>query len=332
MDRQRIEYIWLDGREPLPKMRGKTRFIDRNGPVPDWNFDGGSTNQGSLEDSDRRLRCVRLYTDPFVEGGLIALCEVLYHDGTPHESNSRNALALLDNSEKEPWFGFEQEFTFFNPADNQPLWFLVSPTGQGPYYCGVGCLDQVGRYIVDEFETACEKAGIVLDGINAEVMPGQWEFQTTAQGPVKCSDDLWVARYLLERVTESKPVIVSYDPKPHPEFNGAGCHTNVSTKKSRECFEADEWEDIMVQLEIAHEDHIKVCGARIEERMTGDCETSDYKKFTWGVGNRGASIRIPQSVAIEGAGYFEDRRPCANIAPYKVSFSIISSLNKSKLL
>lgn len=332
MDRQRIEYIWLDGREGLPKMRGKTRFVDKDGPVPEWNFDGGSTNQGSLVDSDRRLRCVRLYKDPFAEDGLIALCEVLYHDGTPHESNSRNALAALDTSKYDPWFGFEQEFTFFNPADNEPLGFLLSPTTQGPYYCGVGCLDQVGRYILDEFEVACKKAGIMLDGINAEVMPGQWEFQTHPHGPVKASDDLWVARYLLERVAESKPVIVSYDPKPHEAFNGAGCHTNVSTQKTRACFGIDEQEEIMVHLEVDHPEHIKVCGDRIEERMTGECETSDYKKFTWGVGDRGASVRIPQRVSMDQAGYFEDRRPCANIDPYKVSLSLISSLNKSKLL
>ena len=333
MNRQRIEYIWLDGREPLPKMRGKTRFVEKGDLVPDWNFDGGSTNQGSLKDSDRLLRCVRVYTDPFVEEGLIALCEVLYHDGTPHESNSRNALSQQEQGfkEQDPWVGFEQEFTLFNPSNNQPLGFIVNPTEQGPYYCGVGCLDQVGRYLLNEFEVACIKAGVMLEGINAEVMQGQWEFQTSHSDPLRGSDDLWVARYLLERVAELKPIIVSYDPKPHEDFNGAGCHTNVSTKKSRKSFGEADMRELMGHMEADHDKHIKVCGAGIARRMTGTCETSDYEKFTWGIGDRGASIRIPQSVVTKGLGYFEDRRPCANIDPYKVVGSLMDSLNKSKV-
>ena len=333
--RYRVEYIWLDGREPLPKMRGKTRFIDAKdkGSIPDWNFDGGSTNQGSLEDSDRCLKCVRTYKDPFVDKGLIALCEVTYHNDFPHESNTRSVLREDLKDVEDVWVGFEQEFTFINPSTFQPLGFVLNPVEQGQYYCGVGCLDQIGRYIVDEFEFACQKAGIELDGINAEVMPGQWEFQTKAQDLIKGSDDLWVARYLLERVAESKPVVVSYDPKPHPEFNGAGCHTNISTKQTRLRFrEGYEIDMLMPCLEEDHEEHIKVCGERIEERMTGECETSDYKKFTWGVGDRGASVRIPKKVSREKKGYFEDRRPCANIDPYRVVSSLVSSLNKSNLL
>ena len=81
-----------------------------------------------------------------------------------------------------------------------------------------------------------------------------------------------------------------------------------------------------------HKEHIKVCGEGIERRMTGDCETSDYNVFSWGVGDRGASVRIPQAVHDTGAGYFEDRRPCANIDPYLLLSSLLSSINKSNLL
>ena len=149
---------------------------------------------------------------------------------------------------------------------------------------------------------------------------------------MKSADDLWVARYILERVSETKPVIISYDPKPHPEFNGAGCHTNLSTKKTRDHFGMDEQEELMVHLEIDHHKYIEVCGDGSKRRMTGECETSHYREFTHGVGDRGASIRIPQRVAMEGAGYFEDRRPSANIDPYKVLYSLICAVKKTKLL
>ena len=335
-NRKRVEYIWLDGNLPLPKIRAKTRYIDldENPTIPDWNFDGGSTKQGELGDSDRCLSCVRAYTDPFNEGGLLAFCEVKYYSGSPHESNMRTHLAALTSEVEDSniWVGFEQEFTFINPATEKPLGYLLQPKGQGPYYCGVGCMNQIGRYIVDEFEMRCIKAGIAIEGLNAEVMPGQWEFQTSPQGPLKSSDDLWVARYILEMVSESKPVIISYDPKPEPQFNGAACHTNVSTQKMRDLFGVDEWEELMVHLEVDHPEHIKVCGEGIERRMTGECETSDYKKFSSGVGDRGTSVRIPQRVAMDKAGYFEDRRPCANIDPYKVLHSLISTIKKSKVL
>ena len=328
----RIEYLWLDGREPLPKVRSKTRFVNADGGVPDWNFDGGSTDQGTLEDSDRLLRCVRTYTDPFNEGGFLAFCEVLHYSGAPHETNTRTHLAKLTKDLEGILIGFEQEFTFINPTNLEPLGLLLSPQEQGQYYCGAGCMNVIGRATVEEFEKKVLAAGIEIDGINAEVMPGQWEWQTSAQGPLKTSDDLWVSRYILERVSEYHPMIVSYDPKPHPVFNGAGCHTNFSTTKTRECFGLDEQEELMVHLEIDHSAHIKLCGDGIEQRMTGTCETSDYTKFSWGVGDRGASVRIPKKVKEDGAGYFEDRRPCANIDPYKILYSLISTVKKSTLL
>lgn len=335
--RRRVEYVWLDGTLNLPRLRSKTRYInidDSYTGVPDWNFDGGSTEQGDLKNSDRALHVVRTYTDPFTEDGLLALCEVCYYDGAPHESNMRTHLSSLveKSRDAEYWVGFEQEFTFINPANLQPLGLLLSPEKQGQYYCGVGCMNVIGRYIVDAFEEKCVKAGLDLEGINAEVMPGQWEWQTSPQGPLKAADDLWVSRYILERVSEGQAAIVSYDPKPHPEMNGAGCHTNLSTAKMRECFALDEQEDLMTHLEIDHREHIKVCGEGVERRMTGDCETSHYNTFSWGVGDRGASIRIPERVKAEKAGYFEDRRPCANIDPYKLLYSLISSVNKSKVL
>ena len=328
---QRLEYIWLDGNTELPQLRSKTKFWRGEG-LPEWNFDGGSTKQGSLGDSDRVLKPVTTCSDPFHPDGLLVLCEVYYHNGEPHGTNSRRVLQNLEVGDSDPWVGFEQEFTFLHPISKEPLGLLLEPEGQGPYYCGVGRQNNVGRDVIKDFEEACSIAGIDLDGINAEVMPGQWEFQTKAQDAKKACDDLWLARYILDRVSEDKGVIVSYDPKPHPEFNGAGCHTNFSTKKMRESFTEKDILDITLRLAEDHSSYIQVCGEGTETRLTGLCETSDYTEFSWGVGDRGASVRIPQKVNEDGAGYFEDRRPSANIDPYQLVFELLMTTKKSNLL
>jgi glutamine synthetase len=327
----RLEYIWLDGNEELPQLRSKTKFCETD-EIPEWNFDGGSTKQGSLEDSDRVLKPVATYTDPFALDGLLVLCEVFYHNGDAHGTNNRYTLHSVDVGDSDPWIGFEQEFTLLHPISKEPLGMLLQPEEQGQYYCGVGRQNTVGRDVMKDFEEACIVAGVDLDGINAEVMPGQWEFQTRAKDAKKACDDLWMARYILERVSEDKGVQISYEPKPHPDFNGAGCHTNFSTAEMRKMFGINEVENLMEALEMDHEEYIKVCGVGTEQRLTGLCETSDYAEFSWGEGDRGASVRIPQKVSIDGAGYIEDRRPSANIDPYQVVFSLLQTTKKSNLL
>jgi len=334
MKRIRVEYVWLDGTEPLPQLRSKARYLDDHYSlvIEDWNFDGGSTNQGSLENSDRKLECVRTYKDPFNKGGLIALCEVAYHSNVPHETNTRHPLRALTKKHDGILVGFEQEFTFMDKESQDPLGLCLSPKEQGQYYCGAGSMNVIGRQIMCEFEKACIDAGIEIDGINAEVMPGQWEYQTKAQSPLKASDDLWITRYLLERISESYPICISYDPKPHPKFNGAGCHTNFSTALMRDRLNDKDIESLVEALSQDHSEFMKVCGEGYEKRLTGECETSSYKKFTSGVADRGASLRIPEKVSREGKGYFEDRRPCANIDPYKVLHSLITSVGNTLLI
>ena len=326
----RLEYIWLDGND-TPQLRSKTRFAPS---IEQWNFDGGSTNQGDLKDSDRMLNPVRSYKDPFTEDGYLVLCEVCYHDGTPHESNFRSNLLseYSEAKEREVWFGLEQEFTFMHPVTKQPLGLLLQPEEQGQYYCGVGRENVVGRDVMTEFEKKCDTAGIKLAGINAEVMPGQWEWQTPPQEALLVSDNLWVSRYIIARISEDMGVEVSYSPKPHPDYNGAGCHANFSTKEMRHNLSDELVEDLMKVMEEDHVDHLAVCGEGYADRMSGDCETSDWKTFSWGVGDRGASVRIPQKVKEDGVGYIEDRRPCANIDPYRLVFSLLQTTKKSTLL
>jgi glutamine synthetase len=65
--------------------------------------------------------------------------------------------------------------------------------------------------------------------------------------------------------------------------------------------------------------HLKHYGAGLEDRLTGEHETASYKEFKYGVSDRGASVRIPMQTDLDGKGYLEDRRPCANIDPYVVA-------------
>ena len=59
--------------------------------------------------------------------------------------------------------------------------------------------------------------------------------------------------------------------------------------------------------------------AGIEDRLTGKHETAPWNKFSYGVSDRGSSIRIPWQVAVDKKGYAEDRRPNANADPYTVA-------------
>ena len=328
------EYVWLDGTEGMPQLRSKTKVVDENASeLPMWGFDGGSTNQGTLEDSDRVLVPVRSYKDPFRgEQGFIVLCEVCdvkKNKIVPHSTNHRKKLdekyAEVWNK-AEPWFGFEQEYTLMNLSNGEPIaWFGENPPKpQGDYYCGIGAENAIGRNLAEEHLNRCLFAGVELAGINAEVMAGQWEFQTNATDPLKASDDLWVARYILGRVAERHGIGISYHPKPKEDWNGAGCHTNFSSEAMREGYDAIV--DAIECLGESHKDIISVCGEGTNKRLTGECETSSHKKFTHGVSDRGASVRIPWQVQKEKKGYLEDRRPSANIDPYKVCYVMMESI------
>ena len=167
---------------------------------------------------------------------------------------------------------------------------------------------------------ACLAAGINISGTNAEVMPGQWEFQIGPCLGISIGDHLWMARYILQRIAEDFNVNVSFSPKLFPEWNGSGCHTNFSTKTMREGTKGMEYiNQMMAKFGAKHDLHISLYGDDNQKRMTGHHETSDIREFSFGVGNRAASFRIPTSTAhANGAGYIEDRRPASNIDPYIV--------------
>jgi glutamine synthetase len=321
MTKYKAEYLWLDGTEPTPLIRSKTKILDIGDEPPLWGFDGSSTNQAPGESSDCVLRPVFVCPDP-IRGGehKIVLAEVLTIDMEAHPTNSRTKCKATaeEFQNQDPWFGLEQEYTFFKSG--RPLGWPEEgyPGPQGPYYCSVGANRVAGRDIVEKHMNLCLEAGLQLSGINAEVMPAQWEFQVGPLGPVEVADQLVVARWLLERVAEDYGVHVSFDPKPiRGDWNGAGCHTNFSTNKMRENYDA-----VIAAAEALgerHEVHIDNYGHGTEHRLTGDHETCSHEEYKYGVSNRAASVRIPWQVAREGKGYIEDRRPNANCDPYKVT-------------
>ena len=317
----KAEYIWIDGSQPTAKVRSKTKVVPDGDAPPVWGFDGSSTYQATGHDSDRVLKPAFVCQDP-IRGGndKLVLCEVLMPDMTPHSTNTRAACVEIANryAAHEPLFGIEQEYTLFDGA--KPLGWPNNgfPAPQGGYYCGVGADEVFGRDIVEEHMNACLVAGLAFSGINAEVMPAQWEFQVGPCGPVEVSDQLWMARWLLYRVAEKFGVNATLYPKPvKGDWNGAGAHANFSTGAMRESYEPVV--KAAEALSTRHELHIANYGHAIEERLTGLHETCSYKEFRYGVSDRGASVRIPWQVARDRKGYIEDRRPNANCDPYVVT-------------
>ena len=333
MSKVKVEYIWMDGHQPTQKLRSKTKIIA--GPVnslsdiPDWGFDGSSTMQAAGEDSDCMLKPVSYIQDP-IRGGdnLLAMCEVMNPDGSVHDSNTRAHLRTVAEQyvDQESWFGIEQEYTFFQ--GRVPLGWPEGgyPAPQGPFYCGVGADEVYGRDIVEEHLELCIEAGLEISGINAEVMPGQWEYQVGPLGPLDAADQLWLSRWLLYRIAEDSGVSATLHPKPvKGDWNGAGAHTNFSTKSMRNEGGLKVIEAACEALGNKHDDHISIYGAHNEERLTGLHETCSIQDFRYGVSDRGASIRIPMQTANNGYGYLEDRRPSANMDPYKVCAALIET-------
>ena len=321
------EYIWIDGTKPTPLMRNKTRIV-ADGKEPDiWGFDGSSTNQAPGANSDCVLRPVYTCPDPLRgPDDILVLCDVELTDFSPHPTNTRAACAAAAEkyADQEPMFGIEQEYTFLQKG--RPLGWPENgyPAPQGPYYCGVGGEKMVGRAIIEAHTLACLKAGLSIEGTNAEVMMGQWEFQIGVLPAPLIGDQMWVARWLLHRIAEDFDVVVSFDAKPMPgDWNGAGAHTNFSTKATMAGYDA-----IVTACEALGknaEAHVEAYGAGIKDRLTGAHETASWDSFSWGASDRGASVRIPWAVEKAKKGWLEDRRPNANMDPYLVTGMIINT-------
>ncbi|MBU0978437.1 MAG: glutamine synthetase beta-grasp domain-containing protein [Patescibacteria group bacterium] len=327
------EYIWMDNVKPTAKLRSKSKIIPgpikRVADIPLWSFDGSSTNQAEGNFSDCLLHPVYFVSDP-VRGNsdILVMCEVLNSDGTSHPTNTRAVLKKVATKyqKQEPWFGFEQEYTLY--CKNRPLGWpeYGFPHPQGRYYCGIGIDEVYGRPVTEDHLQSCLKAGIAVYGVNAEVMPSQWEFQLGPLPPLELADQLWLARWLLYRLGENHNVYAKLDPKPMPgDWNGAGGHTNFSTKAMRAKGGLKVIETACKKLGKFHKQHIAIYGADNDKRLIGQHETCSIHQFRYGVSDRGASIRIPAMTAHAKRGYLEDRRPAANADPYQVLTALLET-------
>ncbi|RTL94852.1 glutamine synthetase [Ancylobacter aquaticus] len=338
MTKYKLEYIWLDGYKPTPSLRGKTQIKEFDHfpsleELPLWGFDGSSTEQAEGRSSDCVLKPVALYPDPARKNGVLVMCEVMMPDGvTPHVTNAR--ATILDD--EGAWFGFEQEYFFYK--DGRPLGFPEHgyPAPQGPYYTGVGYknVGDVAREIVEEHLELCLEAGINHEGINAEVAKGQWEFQIFGKGSKRAADEVWMARYLLLRLTEKYGVDIEFHCKPlgDTDWNGSGMHCNFSTKYLREVGGKEYFEALMAAFEKNLDDHIAVYGPDNHLRLTGKHETAPWNKFSYGVADRGASIRVPHSfIRNDYKGYLEDRRPNSQGDPYKIASQVLKTISEVEI-
>ncbi|MBP6506769.1 MAG: glutamine synthetase, partial [Opitutaceae bacterium] len=265
--------------------------------------------------------------------GVLVMCDVMMPDGkTPHPSNSRATIP----SDPDTWFGFEQEYFFYK--DGAPLGFPVGgyPYPQGSYYTGVGYknVGAVAREIVEKHIDICLDAGINLEGVNAEVAKGQWEFQIFGKGSTAAADQMWVARYLLARLCESYGIDIEWRCKPilgpfntPLDWNGSGMHANFSSKFMREVGGKKYFEKLMAAFAKNLDEHIAVYGPENHLRLTGLHETQSIDKFTFGLADRGASVRMPHSfVNNDYKGYLEDRRPNSAADPYLVAGRIVKTI------
>lgn len=351
-----VEYLWVSD-PTLVDMRSKTRVINSDvdiesfGCLPLWNFDGSSTGQASTETSEVLLRPIAIYPDPFRGNEyrnrsdvkcILALCECLNPDMTPAATNTRAAAQKIFDTKQAtvdaPWFGLEQEYTLMALGGKVPLAWHVDfgknnqplPQCQGQHYCGTKTAGSRGRNVAEHHMRLCIEAGLTISGLNAEVLPGQWEFQIGPCNGIIAADQLWVARYLLARVCELHECEASFDPKPlDGDWNGSGCHVNFSTIQTRQAQGYNYILQAIANLGTKHTEAMCLYGTDNIRRLTGRHETSSMTKFTYGIGDRSASVRIPSSTYVDQRGYFEDRRPAANMDPYVVTSFIYASTNST---
>lgn len=334
--KSKLEYIWLDGGVPTQGLRSKTMVRnDFGGTVeecPIWSFDGSSTNQATGDDSDCLLKPVAVFPDPDRASSYLVMCEVLNADGTPHATNGR---ATIEDNDDDFWFGFEQEYFLWDLKTELPPGFPKGgyPAPQGPYYCSVGARNAYGRELIEEHLDICLEAGLNVEGINAEVAPGQWEFQIFAKGAQRAGDEIWIARYLLERTAESYGMAIDYEPKPlgkHSDWNGSGMHANFSNGAMRDLGDETVFTKICEEFGKHIDRHMSVYGANNDQRLTGLHETQSIDSYSYGVSDRGASIRIPIGTVQDGwKGRLEDRRTASNADPYKVAAAIIKTTKEA---
>lgn len=313
---------------PLCIPQGPLRIPQGPLRIP-WTYDGSSTGQATTESSEILLFPQKIIKNPFMDGHII-LCSTSYTGDTIKKTQE-----IFDcTSDKLPMFGFEQEFFAIDVNTDCVIGYENRDNHikkQFDYYCGVGAKNiTINRQFMIDVLNNCIYSGLNVNGYNYEVAVGQAEFQVTGIGIDACHQ-LMLLRYILERTGEKYGYVISYDCKLlGEEWNGSGLHTNFSDINMRNNPQnVDYAYDLIEKLGKNHISSMESYGENNHKRLTGIHETSSYNNFTYGIGNRGASIRIPIPKNENGYSdvttieYFEDRRPASDADPYLVAGSML---------
>ncbi|XP_037506277.1 glutamine synthetase-like [Rhipicephalus sanguineus] len=338
-------YVFVDA--TLENVRSKMRVLSYEPLSPEEcpksTFCGKGTGQWPDADvnSELYLVPVALFRDPFLKGrNKLVLCEVLNSDDQPNETNTRRPckMAMEAAKDEEPWFGIEQEYVLLErnglpigwPSQRHAL------KGTQEYFCAVGAENIAGRQVADAHVKACSYAGVKLYGSNGEAVISQWEYQIGPLPGVEAGDHLWISRYILQRVAEDFDVVVSFEPRPFKssEVPGGAGHINFSTKSSRGEGGLDWINKAITKLELNHELHLAAYDPRKEksneERLKGNLLATPQREFSAGVASKTVCVRVPRQTQVAGRGFLEDRRPGANVEPYRAMQALVQTLCLAK--
>jgi glutamine synthetase len=346
-----VEYVWLSGQNTHHDIRSKiktiTSFNDADlhkfvaepsslaNRLPVWNFDGSSTGQALGRDTEVLMKPVRTWIHPLIKDvpAFVALCECYTPQNQPTPDNTRSlARSVFERNDETlklaPWFGLEQEYVLYK--DGRPVGWPEDGSEpkvkQGPYYCSTGAHVALGRKYAELHFTTCLRMGLKLSGLNAEVMPGQWEYQVGPCEGLESGDHAVLARWVMLRILEADGLDANFDSKPKKgDWNGSGMHTNFSTAPMRAEGGFEAIEAGVKNLGVNPLREIAVYGHDNDQRLSGKHETSRLDQFDFGVGSRCTSVRIPNETQSNKRGYFEDRRPSASADPYLVTSRLFAS-------
>jgi glutamine synthetase len=300
---------------------------------PIWSFDGSSTGHVVPDiltnaNTEIILKPVKFYPHPWGLDWLV-LCETFNIDHTPHQTNTRAQVNKIfeTNMYLVPRYGLEQEYVFMDSITDTIYGWDHDPTkwiAQTEHYCNTGPLFAKLRPIVQEHYLICLKLGLNISGFNAEVMPSQWEFQIGPSVGINAADELTIGRFILERLAESHNLYINYHSKPLSAYNGSGCHHNFSTSETDILTQSTYmkfYNSKFSQIGSTHAQQLKSYGNDNHLRLSGLHETSSMNVFSYGIGTRHTSIRIPVDVYT----YFEDRRPSSSCDPYLSTASLLNA-------
>ncbi|XP_064483243.1 glutamine synthetase-like isoform X2 [Ornithodoros turicata] len=335
-----VTYVFVDG--SLQNVRCKTRALSFQPRTPqecpEWTFCGIGTYQytDAGPKSEFYLVPVALFKDPFIGGrNMLVLCEVLDQDRKPIPTNTRRSCykAMENAAGDEPWFGIEQEYVILEKDDRPIGWPRDGGEVKqyGPYFYGVGTGNVAGRCVSIAHMKACAYAGVKICGVNAEVHLAQWEYQVGPLPGVEAGDHLWISRYILHRIAEEFGVKVTFNPKPYydPDWLGSGGHINFSTRQMRQIDGIAFIKGAIEKLQAKADEHLVLYdpegGKSNARRLIGTLGTPT-KQFDAMASSREVSIRIPRLVDDAGCGYLEDRRPGANVEPYRATEAIVNTV------